>query len=112
MIENLTFSDYQQASADTRVYPEQYKVVYPSLGLSGEVGETLELVKKALRDEGGNFSEERLEKLHKEIGDILWYIAALCEDLGFDMGAVAAGNLEKLQSRKERGVLAGSGDNR
>jgi NTP pyrophosphatase (non-canonical NTP hydrolase) len=111
-MENLTFKQYQELSSDTRIYPEKFKVIYPALGLSGEVGETLELVKKALRDEDGNFSDERLTNLHKEIGDIIWYMAALCEDLGFDFGTVAAQNLEKLQSRKTRGMLSGSGNDR
>ena len=108
----ITFSEYQSLSADTRIYPEKFQVIYPSLGLSGEVGEVLELVKKALRDENGTFSDERLSKLHKELGDIMWYLAAVCEDLGFDLGEVATANLEKLKSRKERDVLGGSGDER
>jgi NTP pyrophosphatase (non-canonical NTP hydrolase) len=111
-MENLTFKEYQLLSSDTRIYPEKFKVIYPALGLSGEVGETLELVKKALRDENGEFSAERLEHLHKEIGDIIWYLAAICEDLGFDFGVVAQQNLDKLRSRKDRGVLSGSGNDR
>ena len=47
----LTFTEYQQLSADTRIYPDQYSVIYPSLGLAGETGEVMEKVKKALRDD-------------------------------------------------------------
>lgn len=111
-MESITFDDYQEQSAATRIYPDEFKVIYPALGLSGEVGEVLELVKKALRDEKGEFSEDRRINLRKELGDVVWYLAALCDDLGFDFSEVAGGNLEKLQSRKDRGVLSGSGDNR
>jgi len=47
-----------------------------------------------------------------ELGDVLWYIAALSKDLGITMNEVAAMNHEKLQSRKKRGVIKGSGDKR
>lgn len=109
---SLTFSDYQKLSEETRIYPDEVSITYPALGLSGEVGECSELVKKALRDENGHFSQERREKIFKELGDVMWYLAALSADLGFDLGDIAQGNLDKLMSRKERGVLSGSGDNR
>ena len=47
-----------------------------------------------------------------EVGDCLWYIAALCRDLNIDMAEVAMGNINKLQDRKRRGKLNGEGDNR
>ena len=52
------------------------------------------------------------EGLKKELGDVLWYLAALASDLGVTLEEVAAGNVAKLRSRAERGVIGGSGDNR
>ena len=52
------------------------------------------------------------KEIAKEIGDVLYYIAALCSDLDISMETVAQMNKEKLWSRFERGTLHGSGDNR
>jgi NTP pyrophosphatase (non-canonical NTP hydrolase) len=80
--------------------------------LVSEAGEVAGKVKKVLRDDKGQFLPEKRQEIAKEIGDVLWYIAALCTDLNVDMEAVAQGNLDKLNSRLARGVLGGSGDNR
>lgn len=108
----MDFNTYQQQAATTAVYPESAKYVYPTLGLCGEAGEVAEKVKKVIRDNGGVFTEEKKKEIIKEVGDVLWYIAALLSDLGVTMDEAAVGNLEKLFSRKERGVLNGNGDNR
>jgi len=57
-------------------------------------------------------SEERRAALAKELGDVLWYAAQLATEAGLELDAIAEANLEKLLSRKERGVLQGSGDDR
>jgi len=86
---------------------------YIALGLAGEVGEICEKLKKCLRDHDGDFTDEAVrEAVKKELGDALWYWSQLCEEFGFDAGAVAQANLDKLTSRKDRGVLKGEGDNR
>lgn len=108
----LTFNEYQSASAETRIYPVEHQVVYPALGLCGEAGEVAEKIKKVLRDSGGVISDEKREELKKELGDVIWYLAALAGDLNLDLGEIAQMNIDKLQSRKQRGVLSGSGDNR
>ena len=108
----MDFNTYQQQAATTAVYPESAKYVYPTLGLCGEAGEVAEKIKKVIRDNGGVFTEEKKKESIKEVGDVLWYIAALLSDLGVTMDEAAVGNLEKLFSRKERGVLNGNGDNR
>jgi NTP pyrophosphatase (non-canonical NTP hydrolase) len=108
----MDFNTYQQQAATTAVYPESAKYVYPTLGLCGEAGEVAEKIKKVIRDNGGVFTEEKKKEIIKEVGDVLWYIAALLSDLGVTMDEAAVGNLEKLFSRKERGVLNGNGDNR
>ena len=71
-----------------------------------------EKIKKVIRDNGGVITEEKREELKKEIGDVLWYAAGLSAELGLSLEDVAAFNIAKLQSRKERGVIKGSGDNR
>ncbi len=110
----MELNEYQKNALETAVYPEQYKIIYPALGLSEEAGEVAGKVKKWLRgDDGlGLISEERKEALKLEMGDVLWYLAALSKDLGFSLGDVADSNIQKLKSRKERDALKGNGDNR
>lgn len=109
----MTLNDYQCKALETAVYPKEQKVIYPALGLTGESGEVADKVKKVIRDKGGNFQpfDVRLA-IAKELGDTLWYCATLANDLGFTLEDVAKMNVDKLQSRKQRGVLSGSGDNR
>ena len=108
-----TFADYQTRSRATAVYPGAGdNLLYPTLGLCGEAGEVAEKVKKMVRDDGGVLSEERRAALAKELGDVLWYAAQLATEAGLELDAIAEANLAKLLSRKERGVLQGSGDDR
>ncbi len=109
----LTFKEYQQRAGDTAKYPDVgQNFVYPTLGLAGEAGEVAEKVKKVLRDHGGRFDAGEVAAIKKELGDVLWYVAQLAAELGLDLEEVAAENLAKLASRKTRGQLSGSGDNR
>jgi NTP pyrophosphatase (non-canonical NTP hydrolase) len=78
-----------------------------SLGLAGEVGEALEHIKKFIRD--GNLD---LGALEAELGDVAYYWARICSYFGFAPSRVLAGNIAKLESRRERGVLRGDGDDR
>ncbi len=107
---SMNFSEYQNDSNDTAIYPDELKgrFFYPSLGLAGEVGELLNKVKKIARD-NAKFSKEDIEG---EIGDVLWYLSQLCTEFDISLEEAAKHNLEKLKSRKERGVISGSGDNR
>ncbi|MGC8905508.1 nucleoside triphosphate pyrophosphohydrolase family protein [Thermus sp.] len=108
----MSFEEYQKEAQKTALYPEAHRLVYPALGLAGEAGELANKVKKVLRDHGGQLSEEAREAILAELGDVLWYAAQVATDLGASLEAVAQANLEKLRSRKERGRLGGSGDNR
>ena len=109
----MRFSEYQTQSRTTAVYPNAGdNLLYPTLGLGGEAGEVAEKVKKMIRDDAGELSEERREAIAKEIGDVLWYVAQLATEARLDLDGIAAANLEKLLSRQARGVLQGSGDNR
>lgn len=105
--ENLDMDSYQDRASYTAIYSAKHSVIYPALGLAAEAGEVANKVKKILRD--GNFDRVAIAS---EIGDCLWYIAALCRDLNVDMSQIARENLEKLEDRKSRGVLGGNGDNR
>jgi NTP pyrophosphatase (non-canonical NTP hydrolase) len=105
------FSEYQSLAKTTALYKD--KVTYTAFGLSNEVGEVLGKLKKQLRDKNGDYSEEEFKKnIEKELGDVLWYVAMLADDLGLNLGTIAVENVKKLQSRKDRGTLQGSGDNR
>lgn len=106
----LSLNDYQTGAMTTAIYDD--KVIYPALGLSGEAGEVAGKVSKVLRDSKGDISEEVRADLKKELGDVLWFVAALAKDLDLTLGEIGEANLAKLKSRKDRGVLGGSGDER
>jgi NTP pyrophosphatase (non-canonical NTP hydrolase) len=109
----LKFNDYQYYAGKTAVYPNRGdNLYYPSLGLAGEAGEVCEKVKKIMRDKQGLMTTEDIDEIEKELGDVLWYISALCDELQINMGSVALKNIEKLESRQDRGKIQGSGDNR
>lgn len=103
-----TFDLYQEAAYKTAIYPNDVKVLYPSLGLAGEVGELCNKIKKHYRDQ----TPLNREDLAHELGDVLWYVAALATDLRVSLGYCALENVKKLKDRQERGVLGGSGDDR
>lgn len=108
----VNFEDYQTQASKTAVYPDADVITYPTFGLVSEAGEVAGKVKKVLRDKNGHFDPVEREKIADEVGDVLWYIAALCTDLGIGMETIAQRNLDKLNSRMARGVIQGSGDNR
>jgi len=104
---------YQEKARSTAIYPDLgNNIVYPTLGLSGEAGEISEKVKKIIRDDGGLVSDEKRKTIGLELGDVLWYVSQLAAEIGFTLDEIGEMNLDKLFSRKERGVLGGSGDQR
>ncbi|MCR4774584.1 MAG: nucleoside triphosphate pyrophosphohydrolase family protein [Prevotella sp.] len=108
----MTINDYQKAALETAIYPEDKKILYPTLGLTGEAGEVSDKVKKVIRDNNSEFTAEKKAEIMKEIGDVLWYCATLSNDLGYTLEEVCKANIAKLSSRKERGMIHGNGDNR
>ena len=74
-------------------------ILNAALGLSGEVGEFNDLLKKWVFH--GHSMDVRHAK--KEIGDIMWYLALMCESFGFDMGEIAQMNIDKLKARYPEG---------
>jgi NTP pyrophosphatase (non-canonical NTP hydrolase) len=108
----MTFKEYSDGAHETANYPISMTIFYPALGLAGEAGEVCEKIKKTYRDDYGMFGPERKEQIKLELGDVLWYVTELADDLGFTLEDVARANLEKLRSRKQRGKINGEGDNR
>jgi NTP pyrophosphatase (non-canonical NTP hydrolase) len=106
-------NDYQTAALQTAIYPNQgQNFIYPVLGLVGESGEVAEKAKKIIRDGEGVLTDPDREKIAFELSDVCWYLAVLAYELDYTLEEIMQMNLDKLASRKERGVLAGSGDNR
>jgi len=101
------FDHYQRKTQETAIYPEDKALEYLALGLNGEAGEVAEKVKKHIRD-----GKELDEDFAKELGDVLWYLTRLVDELDADMSEEAEANLDKLFDRKERDKIQGSGDNR
>lgn len=110
----MTFDDYQQQALTTVLSTgDEFKdMLHWVLGINGESGEVAEKMKKIIRDKHSVVSDKDKQELAKELGDVLWYLAVFANDLGVSLNEIADQNLSKLKSRKERGVLGGSGDNR
>lgn len=109
----MDLKDYQVRSSRFAIYPNcGFNPIYPTLGLCGESGEVAEKVKKILRDQDGVFTRDDKNRITLELGDVLWYVAQLANELGIDLNEVAENNLDKLAARQRKGTLSGSGDDR
>ena len=109
----MEMNSYQDAARKTAAYPDVgCNLIYPTLGLTGEAGEVADKVKKVIRDRGGVFDADTRDAIKLELGDVLWYVAQLASELGYDLNEVADANLQKLSSRAARGRIGGSGDQR
>lgn len=84
------------------------RLIENTLGLVGEAGEVAEKIKKMIRDNKKVTNGE----IALEIGDVLFYAAALGNYLGYTFDEIIEMNVNKLDSREKRGVLQGDGDNR
>jgi len=103
----MQLNAYQKLTRETAIYPKEQAVTYLALGLTSEAGEVAGKIKKKIRDGGVD-----VMSTIDEIGDVFWYCARLCDELGFDAENVLQRNIQKLMDRKERNVLGGSGDKR
>ncbi len=108
----MTLDEYQKQAMSTAIYPTDKAIIYPALGLCGEAGEVAEKIKKTIRDANAVFDIERRKAIALEIGDVLWYAAALARDIDINLDEIAAMNLKKLESRRSRMQLHGEGDDR
>lgn len=107
---------YQQRTRDTAQYPEVgtgsiLALSYCGLGL-GEAGEVQGALKKIIRDDDGQITPTRHTTLVAELGDVLWYVARLADEIGVPLSEIAETNIRKLADRKRRGAISGSGDYR
>jgi NTP pyrophosphatase (non-canonical NTP hydrolase) len=110
----MNFDEYQnqaQQTVITHIDPLMDKTIWV-LGIAGESSEIAEKWKKIVAYENGDITEEKKAELAKEMGDVLWYLAAFARSLGLSLQEIAESNIEKVLSRKERGVTRGRGDNR
>jgi len=110
----MTFDEYQQQARTTmhnNLDPLMAQTIL-AMGVAGEAGEVLEKWKKIVVYKKGKVSKKDKDELAKELGDVVWYIAVMAHDLGLSFDDIMGRNVEKLKSRKARGVIAGAGDNR
>lgn len=111
--EDVRLDRYQAWARQVAIYPDiGNNLIYPALGLAGEAGEFCNKVKKIQRDHGGELTDDMKLALAKELGDVMWYVAACAWEIKADLVAIALMNLRALFSRKERGKLKGHGDDR
>ena len=109
----MDLNQYQKLARKTARYPNVgNNPIYPTLGLTGEAGEVADKVKKVLRDRNGDFDPEVCNEIMRELGDVLWYVAQLSSELGFDLEHVAQTNIDKLSDRAKRNTISGDGDHR
>lgn len=109
----MTFHEYQIKASETARFPDKDLIfIYTALGLVGEAGEVAEKIKKIWRDKNKQIDDTDREEIKKEMGDVLWYLSQLSENLGINLDDVAQANINKTQSRLARNLINGSGDNR
>lgn len=104
--ESLTAKEYQAQAARTLIDKPGFELtnqelmtIWNAIGLAGEAGEVAECVKKGIFHQHGL----DVDKVKKELGDCLWYLAALCTTLHLDMAEIMQANLDKLWERYPNG---------
>ena len=105
----MRLNEYQDKARGTAVYSVPSPIDYAILGLVGEAGEVADKRKKQLRDGAAGPDDAALVA---ELGDVLWYVAAVATELGVSLEDVAQSNLDKLAARTSRGTIHGAGDQR
>jgi NTP pyrophosphatase (non-canonical NTP hydrolase) len=108
----MSLLDYQIAAKEFAKYPKEHALSYTTLGLVGEAGEVANKVKKIIRDNNGVMTAEMKQQIAQELGDVMWYVAALAGELGYRLEDICFQNIAKLDDRFKRNVINGTGDNR
>lgn len=106
----MDVKEYQLLTRKTTIYPQETFLEYLTLGLASEAGEVSGVVKKYIRKD--NDLDTAKEKLIKELGDVMWYWARLCDELGLNPEEVMERNINKLLNRQANNTLQGDGDDR
>jgi NTP pyrophosphatase (non-canonical NTP hydrolase) len=106
----MTFDEYQKKTKETAKYPKEHALTYLCLGVASEGGEVAGKMKKFIRDSLN--SDDAMEAILAEVGDVLWYCARIADELGVSLEEVAKNNIAKLKDRNSRNVISGNGDNR
>ena len=110
----MELKEYQEKAkkTDLGTIAKENNFDYYALGLVNEAGEVAGKIKKLHRDFDGKITDDYRKEIGKEMGDVLWYLSALCEKFNLTLEEIAQGNIDKLYSRKKRGQIKGNGDNR
>jgi NTP pyrophosphatase (non-canonical NTP hydrolase) len=110
----MNISEYQKwadenwhSKGQLRQFMDQRDYFIMTAGLGGETGEVLEVLKKDVRD--GKFDKENLTK---ELGDVLYYLTMIASYHSISMQEVIDKNVKKLEDRRSRNVIHGSGNDR
>ncbi len=104
----IDMDTYQELAMEFRLPTADHE--YALLNLAAEAGEVVGKAAKHRRD-GGDVDAYN-ESIKKELGDVMWQVAAVAKDHGLHLSEICQYNLNKLASRKQRDVIQGSGDNR
>lgn len=75
--------------------PSETMIIWNAVGLAGEAGEVVDYLKKGIFHQHGYL----VEHVQEELGDLLWYVAGLCTQMGFSMESVMERNIDKLKQR-------------
>lgn len=99
----MKFKEYYKSFDATAKYNRNNAVVYPALGLAGETGEVVDIIKKTIRNQDVSseltVESSKRDDLFFELGDVMWYWCALVKDLGFNPEDIMEGNIQKLKAR-------------
>lgn len=106
----ITIQEYQAFTPKTFLLPPEHALAYLFSGLAAEAGEVAGVYAKYVR---GDFEGEVLvERASKEMGDTLYFLFQLANQLGLKVEDILLENKNKLEDRLARNVLKGDGDNR
>ena len=106
-----TFHEYDALAMRTAHHPtgSEKALLYAGCALAGEAGEVANEIKKVSRDDSGVLTEDRRNKIVSEIGDVLWYLNSLANEIGVTLMWCAMNNISKLEERHAARLAAEAG---
>lgn len=108
--DKISIEEYQEFTPTTFIVDKYYAKPYLLAGLVAEAGEISGQYAKFLR---GDFDSDELHyRLRKELGDLMYFISQLCNELEWDTRDILQENVEKLTKRQTENKLRGDGDDR